>query len=126
MPVVRDDAASRRQPVQLRFPVQFLPQHAALRACRARCRVDVDPLHRREIDHQAAVDRGAAGDVVSAAPHRDFEVQRAGQLDGVGDVGGSDAARNQRRPFIDQPVVHAAGVVVPGVGRLKQLSGEYG
>ena len=40
-----------------------------------RPRVDVDALHRRQIDHQAAVDRGAAGDVVAAAADGDLEVR---------------------------------------------------
>ena len=65
------------------------------RAVRAR-RIDVNALHRRQIDHQAAVDRRPAGDVVAAAAHRDLEAERARQLDGVDDVGDAAAAGDQR------------------------------
>jgi hypothetical protein len=75
----------------------------------------MNPLHRREIDHQAALDRPAAADVVTAPADGDFEVQRPRQLDGIGNVGGAVAPRNQRGPLVDQPVVHAPRVVVCGV-----------
>ena len=76
MPVDADDAAGRGQAVHLRFAIQLLPQHAALRARRARRDVDVDALHRRQVDHHAAVDRRPAGHVVPAAADGDFEVER--------------------------------------------------
>ena len=68
------------------------------------------PLHRRQIDHQAAIGRRAARDVVPAAPHRDLEPERPRQLDGVGDVGGAAAAGDQRGALVDEPVVHAASL----------------
>src|SRR5439155_1401137 len=89
----------------LGLAIQFLPQNAALRAHGARFRVDVDPLHRREINHHSGVDRRAARDVVFAAADGDFQVRGVGQLDGVGDVGRAMAARNQCR---------AVGVGIPG------------
>ena len=50
-------------------------------------RIDVNAGHRRQVDHQAAVDRRAPRDVVTAAANRDFELLLARQLDRVDDVG---------------------------------------
>ncbi len=119
-----DDAAGSRQPVHLRFAVQFFPQHAALRPRGARHRIDVDAFHRRQIDHHAAIDGRPSGHVVTAAADGDFEIERTRQLDRVSDVGRTEASRDERRTLVDQAVVHAAGFVVSRVGRLQQLSGE--
>ena len=124
MPVVETTPPVVAEPVQLGVAVEFLPQHAALRARGASGGVDVDPFHRRQVDHQAAVDRRPPRDVVAAAADRDVEVQRARQLDGVGDVRHALAARDQRRPFVDEAVVDAAHLVVAGIGRLKKLAGK--
>ena len=64
------------------------------------------------------------GDVVAAAAHRDLELQRPRQLDGVGDIRRAVAARDQRRPLVDESVVDAPRVVVAGIGRLKELTGK--
>ena len=68
--------------------------------------VHVNALHRRQIDHQALVDRRPARDVVTAAAHRHFEAERAGQLHGIDDVGDAVTAGDERRTLVDQPVVH--------------------
>ena len=109
MPVLADDAAGRREAMQLRFAIELGPEHAALRPRRPRARVDVDAFHRRQIDHQPAIDDGRSGDIVAAAADGDFEVERARQLDGVGDVGDAMAAGDGGRPLVDQAVVHACG-----------------
>ena len=100
--------------------------HSTPPCARATCarRVDVDSLHRRQIDHQAVVDRGAAGDVVAAAADGDLEAERARELHGIGDVGRPVAAGDQRRPLVDEPVVHAAGVVIAGIVGLEELTAE--
>src|SRR5205823_2990247 len=85
-----------------------------------RDRIDVNAFHRREIDHEPAVARGPAGDVVAAAADGDFEVQRPRELDGIDDVGDAEAARYEHRPFVDEPVVYAAGLVVARVERLRR------
>ena len=59
-----------------------------------------------------------------AAAHGHVDVHRPCQLHGVGDVGDAAAARDQNRSFVHEPVVNAAGVVIGGVGRLQELSGE--
>ena len=70
MPVVGDDAAGGRQAERLRLAVELAPGDAALGARRPPRRVDAHALHRRQVDHQAAVADGVAGDVVAAAADR--------------------------------------------------------
>jgi hypothetical protein len=119
-----DDAAGGGQTVKLGFTIELFPEDAALRACCALRGIDVDALHRREIDHQAVINRGASTDVVTAAAYGDFEVQRTGELDGLRDVGGAPASRDDLGPLVDQPVVNLTRVVVPGIRRLQQLAGK--
>jgi len=84
----------------------------------------VDALHQREVNQQAAVDRGASGDVMSAALDGEREAAVAAEADRVADVGGIPAARDHRRPLVDQPIVHPARVVVAGIAGVEQLAAE--
>jgi hypothetical protein len=61
---------------------------------------------------------------VATAANGNFKVARSRQPDRVYDIGSTEAARDQRRPPVDEPVVDASDIVVSSVGRLKQLSGE--
>jgi hypothetical protein len=81
----------------------------------------VNARHRREIDHQSALDRRPAGDVVIAATHGDVEPQRASQPHRVGDVGQAVTTRDGGRKPVNQPVVHAAANVVPGRHRARRI-----
>jgi hypothetical protein len=87
-------------------------------------RVDVDALHRREIDHQPVVDRGASGNIVTAAANCDLEAEILCELDGIHDIGHAPAARNQRRPPVDQAVMDLSGLVVTRIAWLEELPGE--
>jgi hypothetical protein len=118
------DATGCGESMYLCLAIELLPQHAALRARRALARIDVNALHRREVDHQAVIDGGAAGDVVPAAADGDLQAERARELHGVDDVGRPVAARDEGRPPVDEPVVHAAGVVVTDVVPLQELARE--
>jgi hypothetical protein len=77
----------------------------------------VDALHEGEVDHQPAVGDRLAGDVVAAAADRDLQSFAPGEVDRVGDVRRVQAARDDRGMPVDQPVVHATGLVVPPVAR---------
>ena len=70
MPVWVTMPAHRRQAVKLGLAVELAPQHAGLSARGARRRVDPDPLHRREIDHEATVAERMTADTVAAGAHR--------------------------------------------------------
>ena len=72
-----DHAAGGGQAVQLGLAVEPVPGDAALRPGGARLRVDVDALHQRQVDHQAALGGRAPRHVVAAAAHRDLEAPLA-------------------------------------------------
>ena len=120
----RDRAARDGEAVELRLAVELLPEHAALRAHRPRGGIDVDALHRREVDHQPAVGDGGAGDVVPAAADRELPALLARGVDRADDVRRPAAAGDQRGPPVDQPVVDATHLVVGRISRLENLSGE--
>ena len=120
----RDYAACAREPVDLRLAVVFAPGDAALRARRVRSWIDMDAFHERQIDHDSAVERRTAGNVMAATPHRDLDTMLAREVHSIDDVCHALAARNQERPFVDQAVVDAPRVLVPGIGWLEQLSAE--
>src|SRR5262249_7673040 len=67
------DTASDRKPVLLRFSVEFGPGHTALSPNGTSAGIDVNPFHRREVDHEPAIDGGATRHVVTAAANRHFK-----------------------------------------------------
>jgi hypothetical protein len=82
---------------------------------------------RREVDHQAPVGDGAAGDVVAAAADGDLEAGLAGEAHRGRHVGGAAAAGDDRRLAIDETVLHAArGVVAVVHGRQNDASERRG
>src|SRR4029450_1972328 len=123
-PRAPDAPSGRDEPVQLRLAVELFPEHTALRPHRAFAHVHVNPLHRRQVDHETALDGRPAGNVVTSPAHGHAETQRASQPHRVGDVGHPVTARDGARKPVAQPVVHAPAVVVPGVAGLEQLTGE--
>ena len=118
----RDRATGDGEAVDGGLAIQLAPQDASLRARRPRLRVDVDPLHRRQVDHQSPVDNGAAGDIVAAAPNADVEALGVCEPNGVCDVRRVLAARDQGRGAVDQSVVDAARVLVTVVSRLQNAA----
>ena len=117
----RDDPARRGKAVLVGGPVDLAPGAAAADPDRPGLRVDLDPLHRGEVDHDAVVARPEAGPVVPAAAYGDQEVVVARKADHLGDVLGACAARDQRGVPVDHRVVDLAGGAVAGVVRPDQL-----
>ena len=109
---VGDDAAHRRQAVKLRLAVELAPEHAGLSARGARCRVDPDPLHRREIDHEAAVAERMTADAVAAGAHRHKEATLAREANRRDDVRDSGAASDAGGAAVDRTVPDRARRVV--------------
>ena len=97
MPVVEIWPPVRRQAEGLRLVVELAPRHAALRLHRAPRAVDPDALHRREVDHQAAVADGVAGDVVTAPADGHQQMVGPREIDRPDHVGGTGAPRDQQR-----------------------------
>ena len=113
----RDRPAGDRESMLGRRVVELAPQDAALRAKGLRGRIDVDPLHLGEVDHDAAVRDSTAGDVVAAAANGHLEPCLTGDREGGDDVGRSMRPNDHRRPFVDEPVVDGADCVVARVVR---------
>ena len=68
---VGHDPTRRRQPERLGLVVELAPEHAGLDPGCARLRVDPDPLHRAQVDDDAAVADRQAGQTVPSAPDGD-------------------------------------------------------
>ena len=111
----RDGAHRRRQAEGLRLAVELAPEHARLGTDRPGDGIDADALHARQVEHQAAVTDGLAGDVMPTAPYRDEQVVLACELHRGDDIGRAGAAGDQRRPVVDQRVPDGAGLVVAGI-----------
>ena len=88
--------------------------------------INVNPFHRAEVDHHAAIDRGAARDVVAAAANSHFQADAASEVDGINDVGHAATSGDQCGALVDEAVVDLAGFLVAGIGRLQELSAERG
>jgi hypothetical protein len=84
--------------------------------------VDTHPVHLREVDHEGTVADGLAGDVVAAAFDGDEQAVLAGELHAMHDVGGVDAAGDERRAAVDHAVPDLAGVAVVAVAGGQQAA----
>jgi hypothetical protein len=123
-PRLRDDAERCRQAVSLSRCVELAQCHAGLGARRLRCRVDVDRLHCRQVDDEAAVVQRIAGDAVPAAACRDPKPVLARVVDSVDHVGRRRALRNRGRTLVDHPVPERAGLVVGLVAGFEERCDE--
>ncbi len=121
----RDEAEHRREAVELGLAVEVAERAAGLGARGPRRGVDRHAAHEREVDHQAAVADGEAGDVVAAAAHRDQElmVARAKRTAGTTSAVPS-AAHDQARAPVDHRVPDPARLVVVGVLRAEHGAAE--
>src|SRR4029077_4826034 len=63
----RDAPTGRREPMRLRGGVELAPVHAGLCPYHTSLRIDVDPVHWREVEHDAVVADGMAVDAVATA-----------------------------------------------------------
>ena len=120
----RDRASGHGEAVCVRLAIELTPRHAALGAQRACLRVDVDPRHLRQVDHQSSVRHRSAGDVVAAAANGDPEAARPRERESIHDVRRPAAARDDGGPTVDQAVVDPPGVVVAVVSGQSHPSGE--
>ena len=89
-------------------------RQTGLRPGEAALGIDVEALHRAEVEDDAAVVRAVAGEAVAAAADRQREAGLARQDDGPGDVGRVGRADDQRRAPVGVRAVDLAGHVVVG------------
>ena len=104
--------------------IELAEEHPRLHAHAACARVDVDALHAREIDHEAAVAQRAPADVVAAAAHRDEEVVLAGEPHRGDHVRQPRAARDQPGMLVDAGVPDPPRLLVLGVAGANQPAAE--
>jgi hypothetical protein len=119
-----DDPAGGREPESLGLAVELAPKRACLDPRRARLRVDPDPLHRAEVDDDAAVADRQARIAVASAPHGDPEAGARRKPDRRDHVRHAAAARDQRREAIDRAVPDLAVLVVGRVAGPDELALE--
>ena len=124
MPGARNHPARDRQTVQLGLAIELAPGDATLRPHRTALGIDVNAFHRRQVDHQSAIDGRASRHVVTAATNRDFEAQLAREVDGIDYVGDATASGDQRRALVHQTVVDLSRFLVARVRRPQELPGE--
>ena len=80
--------------------------------------IDVEALHRAEVEDDPAVVGAVAGEAVATAANRQGEAGLASQDDGPGDVGGIGRADDERgAPVVDRAVDLAGDVVVGAAGQ---------
>jgi hypothetical protein len=78
-------------------------------------RLDDDLVHRREIDHEAAIADRITRPTVPAAPHGHKQIALTRKCDGMPNVFGRAALGDQRRPLVVHPVPDCARLVVVGM-----------
>jgi hypothetical protein len=118
---VRDVPRSRGHPVAQRRGVKRPQQRAALYPRPPSLRVDPNPAHQAEIDHQAAVRHGHPERTVTAAFHADLQAKLAGHAHRRHHVAGARAAHDHLRPPVDQRIPHGPRTLIPRVTRQQQL-----
>ena len=89
-------------------------------------RIDQDGAHLREVDDEPVVAERPPGDVVAAAPHRDGEVVRAGEVHRSHHVRGAAAAGDEPGAAVDGGVPDPPGGVIAGVARADDAAGQSG
>jgi hypothetical protein len=124
----RDQPSRRGQAVPLGGLVEDTPGDSASRPGPASPDVDLDGLHRRQVDDEAVVAGRVAGDVVGAAADSNAKPGVGSELQGSGHVRGAGAPRDHGRSTVDHAVPDPACEVVlrmPGHDHLTgDLTGE--
>jgi hypothetical protein len=100
----------RRQAVTFRGTIQFSPQHAGFSDGLAAFRVNRDPFHLGEIDHQPVLANSVASHVVAASSNTHMQTLSHGQPHRCCDLLGRAAARDDCRATIDHSVPNAPGL----------------
>ena len=85
------------------------------RPCGARGDVDLERLHRAQIEHDAPVGRAVAGTTVTAAANRELDAILAREGDDLTDTTGVDRLHDGPRPPVEPAHEERAGLIVAGV-----------
>ena len=117
MPVVELMPVGSGQAERLRLAVDIGERSARPDIHALGGRIDPDPAHWRQIDQQAAIAYGAAGDVVATATHRNEKLMLPRQVHGEHNVGRALAPDGKPRPAIDHCIPDRPRLVIAGIGR---------
>ena len=108
----RDQAAGRGEPMDLGLPVEIPPGGATLDSRAPGLRVHVDRRHAGEIDQKAAVAGATAAGVMATGAHRCDQPMLPRHVDGLDDIGGALAVRDDPRLLVEHAVPdQACGVI---------------
>ena len=88
--------------------------------------VDVEALHRAQVEDDAALVGAVAGQAVAAATDRQLEPRLAGDEDGARDVGGIGGADDQCRARVAERVVDEPSFVVVRAARQDDRAAQVG
>jgi hypothetical protein len=102
--------------------VNISPHASALDAHRVVGRVNVHTSHAREIGDDTIIHGAEAGTVVAASAHRQGQSAIAGEIDRADDIGDIYAADDERRVFVDHPIVDFARLVILRVAWTDQVA----
>jgi hypothetical protein len=120
----RHDPGRRGQTEGMRGVVEIAEHGTAPDGDERSFGIDPHAVHRREVDHEPAVDASEPAAAVAAAADGDVEPLAPAEVHRRDHVGGVAAARDQRRPLVDHRVVEPARVVVAVVGRREHRPAE--
>jgi len=95
--------------------VDVAEQRAAADLGDPRFRIDFDLVQLRQVDDDAAVAGGEAGEAVAAAAHRHQRLALGGDLHRLLHVALAGGAHDRRRALVDQVVVDPAMAVIKRV-----------
>ena len=124
IPVLETMPPGAASPKSLRLAIEIRPRRPALGPDGAALRIDPNPPHRRQVDHQPAVAGPEPGDVVPSAAHRQQQVVVGGEPDAGDDVGHAAAPGDHGRPPVDHAVPDLARLVVGRIAGLDHFALE--
>jgi hypothetical protein len=120
----RDHPHGGGEPERLGLVVELREGEAGLRVGGAPHRVDPDALHRREVEHHAALADGGPGHAMASRPNGQGEIGGTRELHAPDDVGDAGAADDHRRAPVDHAVEHGPGPVVRRVAGKEHLAAD--
>src|SRR5690606_22909654 len=92
-------------------------RHPRLDPCRAPFDVDVERLHVREVEHDAAVGDTVPGQTMASTAHSQFKAAFTGELHHTDHFQRIDGAGDDGRPAVEVTYKHGAPLVISRVAR---------
>src|SRR5260221_1491258 len=116
----RDETTGGCQAESLGLVVELTPGQARFRTSGASGQVDLYPFHPGQVDHEATIADGVAGDTVAAPSDRDEEVVGAGEIDGGDDICDSSTANDEGGVPVDHALPDPSGGFIAIVARAQK------